>query len=614
MFAYGFREASRICFDLLRSTLRRRGPLVSFEDFAVRRFGRTLARRILLNYSSKLWGLPTAELSPDVATRRLQGMTLRSLLYELVIPGRRRSTSTEASCIRAAATARSSTPSSPRFRPSRSGRAARWPDSSAPTARSGASTSRAVRRGRARPGGLDAADAASREAPRRRASGIRSGRGIASAISTRSPPLPEARLEGHLGQGLDLHPRPGLLHQPDLRAAQPIRRDGAGGRDLARGGGAVLLGRCSRAASGRGLRRAGRRRAGGPSADRAPERRRVEASLHSECVSVYASGYERDVAAVREALAPIDNLETVGRAGRFVYSHLHDQLRFGKDYCVPPPGSPGPIRRDGRARRCPGFRDPAAARDLEELLRRMLVAAGTDRSCETDRAWVESILTGPEPRSLVSADSAFDQDHVVQVARRSNGGSPRPFTRRRPLDRRGAHARRRRSRRPGSDARAGSSHRRGPARSAEDGPALGLDASRFRGRIGAYLTHGEIGARLIRKAGGRPRSRHGRRFTRMSASPRPGRLSRGRRRGSLRERCRLAGEMPCSRGGDRRGRRDPGRAALRPASSASRTTGITNTSSATPGSSTRPRTRAAGFRFFARTMPSWRCGRFAAAT
>jgi protoporphyrinogen oxidase len=80
MFAYGFREAGRICLDLLRSGLRRRRPIVSFEDFAVRRFGRTLARRILLNYSAKLWGLPTDQLSPDVATRRLQGMTLRSLL------------------------------------------------------------------------------------------------------------------------------------------------------------------------------------------------------------------------------------------------------------------------------------------------------------------------------------------------------------------------------------------------------------------------------------------------------------------------------------------------------------------------------------------------------
>src|SRR5215470_9960892 len=87
VFAYGPREAGRILADLARSTLRRHRPPVSFEDLAVRRFGRTLARRILLNYSAKLWGLPTDQLSPDVATRRLQGMTLRSLMYELVFPG-----------------------------------------------------------------------------------------------------------------------------------------------------------------------------------------------------------------------------------------------------------------------------------------------------------------------------------------------------------------------------------------------------------------------------------------------------------------------------------------------------------------------------------------------
>jgi protoporphyrinogen oxidase len=48
---------------------------------------------------------------------------------------------------------------------------------------------------------------------------------------------------------------------------------------------------------------------------------------------VCANGYARDVGVIREALASIHNLETLGRAGRFVYSHLHDQLRFGKD-CV----------------------------------------------------------------------------------------------------------------------------------------------------------------------------------------------------------------------------------------------------------------------------------------
>ena len=47
---------------------------------------------------------------------------------------------------------------------------------------------------------------------------------------------------------------------------------------------------------------------------------------------VYAKDYARDALLVREALARVSNLETLGRAGRFVYSHLHDQLRFGKDY------------------------------------------------------------------------------------------------------------------------------------------------------------------------------------------------------------------------------------------------------------------------------------------
>ena len=48
---------------------------------------------------------------------------------------------------------------------------------------------------------------------------------------------------------------------------------------------------------------------------------------------VCANGYAQDVGVIREALGSVGNLETLGRAGRFVYSHLHDQLRFGKD-CV----------------------------------------------------------------------------------------------------------------------------------------------------------------------------------------------------------------------------------------------------------------------------------------
>jgi protoporphyrinogen oxidase len=78
-------ETGRIGIELIRSR-RRTTPAVSFADFAVSQFGETLARRLLLNYSEKLWGLPAEQLSPDVATRRLQGMTLTSLFFEVIFP------------------------------------------------------------------------------------------------------------------------------------------------------------------------------------------------------------------------------------------------------------------------------------------------------------------------------------------------------------------------------------------------------------------------------------------------------------------------------------------------------------------------------------------------
>jgi protoporphyrinogen oxidase len=85
----GFRDAGRIGAEILSERLRRKSECTTFADFAVHQFGHTLARRLLLDYSEKLWGLPVDQLSPDVATRRLHGMTIRSLLTELLVPGRR---------------------------------------------------------------------------------------------------------------------------------------------------------------------------------------------------------------------------------------------------------------------------------------------------------------------------------------------------------------------------------------------------------------------------------------------------------------------------------------------------------------------------------------------
>jgi protoporphyrinogen oxidase len=47
---------------------------------------------------------------------------------------------------------------------------------------------------------------------------------------------------------------------------------------------------------------------------------------------VYSMGYAREVAIIKNGLASFVNLDTLGRAGNFFYSHLHDQLRLGKDY------------------------------------------------------------------------------------------------------------------------------------------------------------------------------------------------------------------------------------------------------------------------------------------
>lgn len=85
IFSSSLRDMVQIGAEVLRAR-RNSAQIISFEDFAIHQFGESLSRRILLNYSEKLWGLPAKELSPDVATRRLQGMTLRSLVTSVLFP------------------------------------------------------------------------------------------------------------------------------------------------------------------------------------------------------------------------------------------------------------------------------------------------------------------------------------------------------------------------------------------------------------------------------------------------------------------------------------------------------------------------------------------------
>ncbi len=333
MFAYGFREAGRIGRDLLRSGLRRRRASGSFEDFAVSRFGETLARRILLNYSEKLWGLPSDQLSPDIATRRLQGMTLRSLLYELVFPGAK-TEHVDGSFLY------------PR------GGYGRIPEALVRTlppesVRTGFSVERldceggVVKRIHGAAGQAvevrdrvvstlplpllvrllgDAVPGAAREA--------------ATRLRFRHVRLLFVRI------GAERMSRNASIYIPDpafciSRIYEPKNRSAS----MAPEGETALVVEApcftGDAVDGLAADAFAEKVIGELTALELLDPRAVlETRQHfiPNAYPVYAKNYAGDTRVIREALSRFANLETVGRAGRFVYSHLHDQMRFGKDY------------------------------------------------------------------------------------------------------------------------------------------------------------------------------------------------------------------------------------------------------------------------------------------
>ena len=146
---------------------------------------------------------------------------------------------------------------------------------------------------------------------------------------------------------------------------------------------------------------------------------------------------------------------------------------------------------------------PLPRATLRDLVARAVVASRRSRSSKEDLCWASSVLTTPE-RALWARLSAYEQDHAVQVARR--------------VQRRLAatvHA--------GEDRWIAAALLHDVGKLESDLSRLervaGTLASRVvsvatarrwassaggnRRRVGAYLMHGEIGARMIRNAGGR---------------------------------------------------------------------------------------------------------------
>ncbi|MFA7681749.1 MAG: FAD-dependent oxidoreductase [Candidatus Peribacteraceae bacterium] len=71
-------------FERLRAIFHPR-RIQSFEDFAVARFGRTLAEFNMLNYTEKIWGVPCSRISVDWASQRIAGLSLWSALKKMLI-------------------------------------------------------------------------------------------------------------------------------------------------------------------------------------------------------------------------------------------------------------------------------------------------------------------------------------------------------------------------------------------------------------------------------------------------------------------------------------------------------------------------------------------------
>ena len=59
---------------------------LSFRDIAEAKYGSVISDLFLNNYSEKLWGLPTNELSPKISGSRLKHLNLQTLLRDIFLP------------------------------------------------------------------------------------------------------------------------------------------------------------------------------------------------------------------------------------------------------------------------------------------------------------------------------------------------------------------------------------------------------------------------------------------------------------------------------------------------------------------------------------------------
>ncbi len=79
----GIRRSIQALLEVAAARLRRNRPPSTFYRFAAVTYGETIARKYLLNYTEKLWGVPAAELLPRVAGNRMISLDFRSVIRGL---------------------------------------------------------------------------------------------------------------------------------------------------------------------------------------------------------------------------------------------------------------------------------------------------------------------------------------------------------------------------------------------------------------------------------------------------------------------------------------------------------------------------------------------------
>jgi protoporphyrinogen oxidase len=95
LLSLGWRRSLAIVLSYLRAQLRPTRPEVSFEDWVTNRFGRKLFQTFFETYTEKVWGVPCRTISARWAAQRIQGLSFRTAVMNMVAPWRNRRPQTQ---------------------------------------------------------------------------------------------------------------------------------------------------------------------------------------------------------------------------------------------------------------------------------------------------------------------------------------------------------------------------------------------------------------------------------------------------------------------------------------------------------------------------------------